>query len=277
MSERSHHGRVSVAGEQGPYYKGLASIYAEALEYLEWAPQYERIRAEFGFPFAREERAAALLESLLPDAARTDPLGRVRARLAGRDVIVLGLAPDAGPPPLWRLPPSTPEPALLAADGATATCLEAGLVPSVIVTDLDGPVPALLAANRRGSLVVIHGHGDNLAELEEWVPQFSGELAGSWAGPPRASLLDVGGFTDGDRAAYLAEHVGARRILLWGFDFERVDELEPSGAARKLAKLRWARALLGNLAAVGRVPLLVFERDGSLVPYPGGNSAASTR
>jgi 2-amino-4-hydroxy-6-hydroxymethyldihydropteridine diphosphokinase len=255
----------------------LASILAGTLEYLEWAPHYERIRAEFGFPFARELAAADRLEALLPEAARLDPLGRIGQRIAGRDAIVLGLAPDAGPPPLWRLPASTPAPALIAADGATATCLDAGLVPSVVVTDLDGPVPALITANRRGSLVVVHGHGDNLSELAEWVPQFPGELVGSWAGPPRAALIDVGGFTDGDRAAYLAEHVGARRILLWGFDFERVKETEPAVVARKLAKLRWARTLLANLAATGRVPLLVLGREGTVTPYPGGTSGPSTR
>ncbi len=247
------------------------------MEYVEWAPQYERIRAEFGFPFDREIAAADRLESLLPESARIDPLPRIEQRLRGRDVIVLGLAPDSGPPPLWRLSPSTPAPALVAADGATATCLEAGLVPAVVVTDLDGPVPALLTANRRGSLVVVHAHGDNLSELAEWVPQFPGELVGSWAGPPRPALIDVGGFTDGDRAAYLAEHVGARRILLWGFDFDRVEETEPTLAARKLAKLRWARTLLGNLAAESRVPLLVFARDGTLTPYPGVTSGPSTR
>jgi len=247
------------------------------VEYLEWAPRYERIRAEFDFPFEREVAAADRLEALLPEPARRDPLGRIRARLAGRDAIVLGLAPDSGPPPLWRLPPSSPSPALVAADGATATCLEAGLVPAVVVTDLDGPVPALLSANRRGSLVVIHGHGDNLPELEEWVPQFPGELAGSWAGPPRAGLLDVGGFTDGDRAAYLAEHVGARRVLLWGFDFDHVDETEPRGARRKLAKLRWARTLLADLAIEGRAPVELLGRDGTTSPYPAGKTVESTR
>ena len=247
------------------------------MEYLEWAPQYERIRAEFGFPFAREVAAADRLEALLPDPARVDPLGRLRARVEGRDALVLGLAPDSGPPPLWRLSAASPAPVLIAADGATATCLAAGLVPSIVVTDLDGPMPSLIAANRRGSLVVVHAHGDNLAQLEEWVPQFPGELVGSWAGPPRPGLIDVGGFTDGDRAAYLAEHVGARRVLLWGFDFDRVDEAGPAEARRKLAKLRWARALLENLAAVGRVPVLVFERDGTLAPYAGGNAVASTK
>jgi 2-amino-4-hydroxy-6-hydroxymethyldihydropteridine diphosphokinase len=246
------------------------------VRYENWSPHYERLRTEFGFPFEREEAAARRLAALLPPAARADSLGRLAARLRGRDAIVVGLAPGAGPPPIWRLPPTSPTPALVAADGAAAACLHAGLVPAVIATDLDGPVPAEVEANRRGSLVVVHAHGDNLRAIEEWVPQFPGELAGSWAGPPRDGLIDVGGFTDGDRAAFLAEDVGARRILLWGFDFAAVDEPEAT-RARKLAKLAWARTLLGLLARDGRTPLFTWRRDGSLEPYAPGIAAESTR
>lgn len=247
------------------------------MEYRQWAPRYARIREEFGFDFAREEAAADLLQSLLPASARVDPLGRVRPRLEGREVIVVGLAPNAGPPPLWRRPGTERPPVLVAADGAAASCLAAGLVPAVIVTDLDGPVPSEVAANRRGSLVVVHAHGDNLPALREWVPQFPGELAGSWAGPPREDLFDVGGFTDGDRAAYLAESVGAREVVLWGFDFDRVEESEPASRARKLAKLDWARRLLAVLAREGRAPIVVWRPDGTRVPYDDGNADASTR
>jgi 2-amino-4-hydroxy-6-hydroxymethyldihydropteridine diphosphokinase len=248
-----------------------------SVEYAKWAPHYERIRLEFGFPTDREEAAATLLETLLPPAARADPLVRVRHLLDGRDAIVVGLAPDAGPPPLWRRPARERPPVLVAADGATATCLAAGLVPTLVVTDLDGPVPSEIAANRRGSLVVVHGHGDNLPALSEWLPQFPGELVGSWSGPPRGPLINVGGFTDGDRAAFLSEHCGAPRILLWGFDFDHVKEPDAAKKARKLAKLAWARELLALLAKQGRATLLTWHKDGSLEPYDGGKSEASTR
>ncbi len=247
------------------------------MEYSAWAPQYARIREEFGFPFEREEEAARLLESLLPRPARTDPLRRLRPLFEGREAIVVGLAPSAGPPPLWRRPAPSRPPVIGSADGATATCLGAGLVPTVVVTDLDGPVPSEVAANRRGSFVVVHAHGDNRPALREWVPVFPRELAGSWAGPPRKSVLNVGGFTDGDRAVYLAEHLGARSVLLWGFDFDTVADEDPGRRARKLAKLAWARRLLDALAAASRVPIVGWNRDGSLTPYPLGRSGASTR
>jgi 2-amino-4-hydroxy-6-hydroxymethyldihydropteridine diphosphokinase len=242
------------------------------VEYAEWAPHYERIRREFGFPMDREEAAADQLVSLLPPAARDDPGDRVRRRLKGRDVVVVGLAPRAGPPPLWRLPTGPREIAVVAADGAAAVCLDAGITPTVVATDLDGPVAAEVNANRRGSLVVVHAHGDNPEAMAEWVPQFPGELAGSWAGPPRPALLDPGGFTDGDRSAFLADFGGGERLLLWGFDFENVDESDPVARARKLAKLSWARRLLGLLAERRAFPTLLWGRDASLVPYPPGGT-----
>lgn len=247
------------------------------MEYARWAPWYGRISEELDLPFAREEAAFARLVDLLPVDARDRPLERVAKRLAGREVVVVGLAPEAGPPPLWRRPSGAERVAVVAADGATTACLTAGFVPDVIVTDLDGPVPAELTANQRGSVVVVHAHGDNQEAVAHWLPQFPGELVGSWAGAPRDGIINVGGFTDGDRGAFLADHVGARRILLWGFDFDRVVEPSPHAAARKRAKLTWARRLLAELATDGTTPLLTWERDGSLSAYPGGSAEASTR
>ena len=247
------------------------------MEFSAWEPQYERIRREFGFAMDREVRSADLLEALLPEEARHDGLVRASARLRDRDVLVVGLAPGAGPPPIWRLGRTDPPPVVVAADGAAAVCLDAGIVPAVVTTDLDGPLPAEVNANRKGSLVVIHAHGDNLPAVEEWVPQFPGELAGSWAGPPRPALLNVGGFTDGDRAVCLAEHARARRILLWGFDFDRVEEPTPSEAERKRAKLRWAKRIVADLARESPVPIAIWRPDGTQVPYGGGISDASTR
>ena len=246
------------------------------MEYGLWAPEYLRIQRRFGFPFDRERRSADRLRALLHQAYRGDPILRLDPRVRGRLAVVVGLAPRGGAPPLWQLPASPTPPAILAADGAAARCLAAGLVPDLLVTDLDGPVPSEVAANARGSVAVIHAHGDNLAALEEWVPQFTGEVAGSWAGPPEDGLLDVGGFTDGDRAAFLAAHLGASRVLLWGFDFTSVEEEAPADRARKLAKLACARELLAGLAARGEVPLDLWRRDGSIVPYAEGGSGKTT-
>ena len=243
-----------------------------SVEYARWAGRYQAIRAEFGNPFEREEAAERRLAELLPAEARDGALARASERLGEREVVVVGLAPGAGPPPVWRLPASERRPAVVAADGATRPCLDAGLTPDVVVTDLDGPVPSEVAANVAGALVVVHAHGDNLPALERWVPEFSGELAGSWAGPPRDGLIDVGGFTDGDRGVYLAEHVGAARILLWGFDFHPAE-----GSRETRAKLVWAERLIGELAERGHTPIELWARDGAIRPYPTAATGPSTQ
>jgi 2-amino-4-hydroxy-6-hydroxymethyldihydropteridine diphosphokinase len=233
------------------------------MRYTDWAPQYRAIADEFSFPFAAEEEAADELIERLGEPGLEAPEERLRARLAGRTVVVVGLAPGLGAPPIARLAPGPTRPAIMAADGATDRCLRAGIVPDVITTDLDGPVPAEITANARGALVLIHAHGDNRAALREWVPQFPGAIAGSWAGPPRDGLANYGGFTDGDRAAFVAEAVGAEQILLFGFDFERAEGSDAEETARKLAKLRWAHRLLEFLAASTRVPMYWWAGDGT--------------
>lgn len=239
------------------------------MEYRRWAPCYERIRADLGFPWPQEEAARDLLRSLLPAEARRAPRERLRGRFEDRDAIVVGLAPRAGAPPLWKLPRAGRRPTLVAADGAAERCLEASLVPDVVVTDLDGPVPSEVSANASGALVLVHAHGDNRDALARWVPAFDGELAGSWAGAPDEELVNPGGFTDGDRAAYLAADAGAKRVLLWGFDFGELPPDEPRPAAKR-AKLRWARVALDLLAGEIGDRLLLWERDGRLRPYVSG-------
>ena len=252
----------------GHYMQLFVQKTGPPVEYARWSPQYERIRAEFGFRWEEERRAAARLRELLPAEARARPLERVGKRLRGRTAVVVGLAPGAGAPPLWQLDGVEEPPALLAADGAAERCLSAGLVPDVLVTDLDGPVASEVTANARGALAVVHAHGDNLPALDRWVPEFRGELAGSWAGPPEEALIDVGGFTDGDRAAYLAEHLGSRRILLWGFDLDRPDPELAKDVERKRAKLRWAESLLTELARASSTPVAWWGRDGAIRPLP---------
>jgi uncharacterized Rossmann fold enzyme len=231
------------------------------VEYSRWAPRYARIASELGYDLARERSAAEALAALLPTEARDSPFQRCRARITGRTAIVVGLAPGAGAPPLHLLRGSA----------------SPSVVPDLVVTDLDGPVPSEIAANARGSLVVVHAHADNREPVARWVPEFTGALAGSWAGPPTESLLDVGGFTDGDRAAYLAEAGGARSILLWGFAFDRAEERDPVERTRKLRKLAFARDAIGFLAASSSVPLEEWRPDGSRRPIQGGAAERSTQ
>ncbi|MDD1734714.1 MAG: DUF115 domain-containing protein, partial [Methanothrix sp.] len=116
--------------------------------------------------------------------------------------------------------------------------LSRGILPDVVVTDLDGPFPAILQANSQGCLVVVHAHGDNLDALNRYVPQLQ-RIIGTVQCRPLPGLYNFGGFTDGDRCVFLARELGAASIKLIGFDFE-----DESVTPRKRKKLAWARKLI---------------------------------
>jgi uncharacterized Rossmann fold enzyme len=156
-------------------------------------------------------------------------------RLRDRPVVVCGNAPSLEKE-LEALPPEGV--AFVAADGAAGVLLRKGIVPEVIVTDLDGPIDSILQAEERGSIVVVHAHGDNLDALYACVPRLQRIIGTVQCRPPQG-LYNFGGFTDGDRCVFLARELGAASITLVGFDFE-----DESVTPRKRKKLEWARRLI---------------------------------
>jgi hypothetical protein len=133
---------------------------------------------------------------------------------------------------------------IVAADGATTALADAGIRPNVIVTDLDGRVEDQLECSRQGSFVFVHAHGDNMRALERYAGRFLGSVMGTCQCEPVPGIVNFGGFTDGDRAACISAELGAAKILLCGFDFERPGTKSGKRPDIKLRKLRWARLIL---------------------------------
>lgn len=107
---------------------------------------------------------------------------------------------------------------LIAADGATTALIEERLIPDIIVTDLDGRIDDILLANSKDSSIVVHAHGDNSENILKYVPFFDNVL-GTTQSEPHGNVYNFGGFTDGDRAIFLAVALGASEINLVGMDF----------------------------------------------------------
>jgi uncharacterized Rossmann fold enzyme len=227
------------------------------VEFREWKPEYERVVREMGFSMEEDERSARLLESLLPQAE--DPTPALDRILKGREVLVVGAGPRTLPLPRPRADQAT-----IAADGATTYCLEAGFVPDIIVTDLDGNLPDEVSANARGAFALLHAHGDNQPALLTWVPRFRAPMGGSVTGAPRGNLANYGGFTDGDRSLYLAEACGATRALLARFDLGAGPSPEGELRSRKLAV---ARRLIDGLVERGNLPVEILTERGRS-PWP---------
>jgi uncharacterized Rossmann fold enzyme len=217
-----------------------------------WAELYRWICEQLGLDERSDRRAAELLAELM--RGREVPIAEAMARLAGRDVAILGGGNtlQAG---LLVMRSRLAYARTVAADGATAAALELGLVPDIIVTDLDGPHDVLREAYTRGSLLAVHAHGDNMEMLRGFVPGLSRLMGTCQVEPAPPPLINPYGFTDGDRAAYLAYALGARRIYLVGMELR-----EPAGRFSSMARrsplemgrrLHIARTLLDLLARAG--------------------------
>jgi hypothetical protein len=203
------------------------------MQFATWEPIYLAILDDFGFSMSGDEDAAKLLAELL--SGREDWLSTADARVRGQSVVVFGNAPTLDRE-LDELQGT--DAVFLAADGATAVLLRRGILPDIIVTDLDGSFPDILKANREGSIAVVHAHGDNLDALSRYVPQLEGVIGTAQCRPPEG-LYNFGGFTDGDRSVFLAKELGAASIKLVGFDYE-----DDSVTPRKRRKLAWAKRLI---------------------------------
>lgn len=107
---------------------------------------------------------------------------------------------------------------LVAADGATTAMIEQKIVPDIVATDLDGNIDDILLANLRGANIVIHAHGDNIERIAS-LTSFFNNVLGTTQAQPIGNLYNFGGFTDGDRAIFLAVALGASEITLAGMDF----------------------------------------------------------
>src|SRR5437879_11958817 len=113
--------------------------------------------------------------------------------------------------------------------------------------DLEWHVADQVKANAEVTIAVIHGHGDNGPVVREWAPRFSGRTVATTQSRPTGGLRNFGGFTDGDRAVFLADHFGATRIHLIGFDFEHPSPKDVDVRTNQ-GKIGWAYLFVGHLA-----------------------------
>lgn len=207
-----------------------------------WEPLYAQVRADFGYAQEADESAANRLRQLLDDAPMRVGAEALARRLGGKTVVV------AGPSPSESLAALAEEYLVVACDAATTVCVGSAVFPAVIVTDLDGDVRDQVWANDRGSIVLVHAHGDNRDALERWVPEFRGPILGTTQARPTAGIFNFGGFTDGDRACFAAQEAGARELVLTGFDFKRPVPKEGKDPEIKRKKLAWANRLIERCA-----------------------------
>lgn len=203
------------------------------MEFDAWEPVYRAILEDFGYERAADEHARDALRDLLSGRPTLDPAD---VPAAGLTVAVAG----AGPSLESDLAALGGADAVFAASTAADRLREQGVGVDCLVTDLDKHGDTAVSLTHEGVPVVAHAHGDNVPLVRAVVPEAATEwLVPTTQAAPRPPVANFGGFTDGDRGAFLADHFDARELRFPGWDFE-----DPSVGPEKRRKLVWAERLL---------------------------------
>jgi len=193
-----------------------------------WWGFQEEISEQFDFSKDREEVAARLVSDT------KQKISLIKERIEDKDLILLG----AG----LKKETIIPNKNVIVADGALRACLEQGITPSIVVTDLDGYIPDILYASEKGSEIVLHAHGDNMARVFQYILELGPNCITTTY--PSASSSCWGGFTDGDRALMMTLSLNCNTVKMVGFDYKIIGAYSGDYSPRKLEKLSWANKIV---------------------------------
>lgn len=210
-----------------------------------WVRRYNEILKEFKYDKKTDLQSAILLDRMLNGKSQIENLQKM---IKNQNVLVIGSGPS-----LSRAIPrlkNFKKTVKIVADSAVKPLVENGIKPDIIVTDLDGDENILKKIGRSNTIFVVHAHGDNIDKLE-LMKNFKNCL-GTTQSKPFGNLHNFGGFTDGDRAVFLANHFNAKRIILLGMDFGnkigKFSNTKSRDKKIKIKKLKKGKTLLEWLA-----------------------------
>lgn len=210
-----------------------------------WVRRYNEILKEFKYDKKTDLQSAILLDRMLNGKSQIENLQKM---IKNQNVLVIGSGPS-----LSRAIPrlkNFKKTVKIVADSAVKPLVENGIKPDIIVTDLDGDENILKKIGSSNTIFVVHAHGDNIDKLE-LMKNFKNCL-GTTQSKPFGNLHNFGGFTDGDRAVFLANHFNAKKIILLGMDFGnkigKFSNTKSRDKKIKIKKLKKGKTLLEWLA-----------------------------
>ncbi len=206
------------------------------MRFDEWEPIYSEILEDMGYDRETDESSARLLKAVMMNS---DLISDDEINI--EDTVTVfgdsnGLEDDINE--------HGSKGTLIASGSSVERLLRIGIVPDIIVTDLDGDIGSQIEAGNSGAITFIHAHGDNAELIQEYAFRFKGPVVLTTQSTPDSVLSNYGGFTDGDRAVCIAEHLGAKRIILLGFNFDEPREKIGSDPSIKRKKLQWAKRII---------------------------------
>ena len=221
-----------------------------------WEKRYSDIIKEFNYSEKKDKESAVILNSIIKKSNINE---KIISLVKDKTVFVIGSGPSL----------STAIPILknfkkiikIAADSSVKPLVENGIIPDIVITDLDGDESTLKKIGRK-SIFIVHAHGDNIEKLE-FAKKFK-KCIGTTQSNPFNKIQNFGGFTDGDRGVFLANHFDAKKIILFGMDFgERIgmhSNTKKSDRKIKLMKLHRGELLLEWLSTITKSELFTTSK-----------------
>ena len=222
-----------------------------------WEKRYFSILKELNYSEKKDKESAVILDSILK---KTDNNEKIREIIQGKTVFVIGSGPSLSIaiPKLKKLKKSIK----IAADSSLKPLIDNGIIPDIIVTDLDGNEDAIKKISKTKSIFVIHAHGDNIEKLQ--MVKKMKNCIGTTQTNPFNKIQNFGGFTDGDRGVFLASHFDAKKIILFGMDFGnqvgKFSNTKRSDREIKLKKLEIGKDLLIWLSTITKSELFTTSK-----------------
>jgi len=210
-----------------------------------WYSRYKEILKEFDFNEQEDVDSAVLLDSML---SKENHLLKICKLIQNQNVFIVG----AGPSLSFAIPKLKhfKKTIKIVADSAVKPLVDNGIKPDIVVTDLDGDEKILKKIGKSKIIFVVHAHGDNISKLN-LIENFE-SCIGTTQTKPFRKVYNFGGFTDGDRAVFLANYFNAKKIILFGMDFGKrigkFSDTKSSERTLKIKKLRKGKTLLEWLA-----------------------------
>ena len=222
-----------------------------------WEKRYLLILKELGYSQKKDSESAIILDSILK---KTNATGKILKLIEGKTVFVIGSGPSLSNaiPKLKKLKKSIK----IAADSSLKPLVDNGIIPDIVVTDLDGDENTIKKIAKTKSIFIIHAHGDNIEKLE--LVKKIRNCIGTTQSNPFNKIQNFGGFTDGDRGVFLANYFGAKKIILFGMDFGnrigKFSNTKNSDRKMKLKKLEIGENLLIWLSTITKSELFTTSK-----------------
>lgn len=215
------------------------------MDYNKWEPVYREILKKMKLSRADDEISSV---SLFQQTQNREllPISELEGKIAGKKVVIVG--PALSEPVKEKLKEIVDGSVVICAGSAIMALQKLKIYPDILVTDIDGEAKDVIRHSKRGGIVVLHAHGDNIESIKRIVSKLNlSDLVPTTQSTPYMQIQNFGGFTDGDRAVLLAEHFGASEINIIGFNFNKpVNASKNHGIKQK--KLNWAKRIIGDFA-----------------------------